>query len=155
MTTWAPPDADLAGSEPAAPTWAPPEVDAPELPGGGTRVANPGTEAFASGVIEGGGAAAGIYAGARLGQAAGPYGMAAGAVLGAVVGSEAGQGLREAVGLRTPQQMAPDQRSLAEFTYSLGGGAAAAAILFGAAAVGLQLLENGSRVGRWLMGAVR
>lgn len=155
MTTWAPPDADLMGSEPAAPTWAPPEVDAPELPGGGTRVANPGTEAFASGVIEGGGAAAGIYAGARLGQAAGPYGMAAGAVLGAVVGSEAGQGLREAVGLRTPQQMAPDQRSLAEFTYSLGGGAAAAATPFGAAAVGLQLLENGSRVGRWLMGAVR
>ena len=153
MTTWAPPDADLMGSEPAAPTWAPPEVDAPELPGGGTRVANPGTEAFASGVIEGGGAAAGIYAGARLGQAAGPYGMAAGAVLGAVVGSEAGQGLREAVGLRTPQQMAPDQRSLAEFTYSLGGGAAAAATPFGAAAVGLQLLERG--VGKWLSGAMR
>lgn len=153
MTTWAPPDTDLAGSEPAAPTWAPPEVDAPELPGGGTRVANPGTEAFASGVIEGGGAAAGIYAGARLGQAAGPYGMAAGAVLGAVVGSEAGQGLREAVGLRTPQQMAPDQRSLAEFTYSLGGGAAAAATPFGAAAVGLQLLERG--VGKWLSGAMR
>ena len=153
MTTWAPPDTDLMGSEPAAPTWAPPEVDAPELPGGGTRVANPGTEAFASGVIEGGGAAAGIYAGARLGQAAGPYGMAAGAVLGAVVGSEAGQGLREAVGLRTPQQMAPDQRSLAEFTYSLGGGAAAAATPFGAAAVGLQLLERG--VGKWLSGAMR
>ena len=121
----------------------------------GTRVANPGTEAFAAGTIEGGGAAAGIYAGARLGQALGPWGMAAGAVGGAIVGSEAGQGLREAVGLRTPQQMAPDQRSLAEFTYSLGGGTAAAATPFGAAAVGLQLLEQGSRVGRWLMGAVR
>lgn len=155
MTTWAPPDTDLAGSEPAAPTWAPPEGDAPELPSGGTRVANPGTEAFASGVIEGGGAAAGIYAGARLGQALGPYGMAAGAVGGAIVGSEAGQGLREAVGLRTPQQMAPDQRSLAEFTYSLGGGTAAAATPFGVAATGLQLLESGSRIGRWLMGAVR
>lgn len=153
MTTWAPPETDLAGSGPAAPTWAPPEVDAPKLPGGGTRVANPGTEAFASGVIEGGGAAAGIYAGARLGQALGPYGMAAGAVGGAIIGSEAGQGLREAVGLRTPQQMAPDQRSLAEFTYSLGGGAAAAATPFGAAAVGLQLLERG--VGKWLAGAMR
>jgi len=127
----------------------------PEENNAGTRVANPGTEAFASGVIEGGGAAAGIYAGARLGQAAGPWGMAAGAIGGAFVGSEAGQGLREVVGLRTPQQMAPDQRSLAEFTYSLGGGAAAAATPFGAAAVGLQLLEQGSRVGRWLMGAVR
>jgi hypothetical protein len=127
----------------------------PEENNAGTRVANPGTEAFASGVLEGGGAAAGIYAGARLGQIGGGYGMAAGAVLGAVVGSEAGQGAREALGLRTPQQMAPDQRSLAEFTYSLGGGAAAAATPFGAAAVGLQLLEQGSRVGRWLMGAVR
>ncbi len=155
MTTWAPPDTDLTGGGPPAPTWAPPGVDTPELPTGGTRVDNPGTEAFASGVIEGGGAAAGIYTGARLGQAAGPWGMAVGAIGGAFVGSEAGQGLREAVGLRTPQQMAPDQRSLAEFTYSLGGGAAAAATPFGAAAVGLQLLENGSRVGRWLMGAVR
>jgi hypothetical protein len=123
------------------------------LPTGGTRVDNPGTEAFTAGVIEGGGAAAGIYAGARLGQALGPYGMAAGAVGGAIIGSEAGQGLREAVGLRTPQQMAPDQRSLAEFTYSLGGGAAAAATPFGAAAVGLQLLERG--VGKWLSGAMR
>lgn len=153
MTTWAPPETDLAGSGPAAPTWAPPDVDAPTLPGGGTRVTNPGTEAFASGVIEGGGAASGIYAGARLGQVAGPYGMAAGAVLGAVVGSEAGQGLREAVGLRTPQEMAPDQRSLAEFTYSLGGGGAAAATPFGMMAVNIQLLERG--VGKWLAGAVR
>jgi len=127
----------------------------PEENNAGTRVANPGTEAFASGVIEGGGAAAGIYAGARLGQAAGPWGMAAGAIGGAFVGSEAGQGLREAVGLRTPQQMAPDQRSLAEFTYSLGGCSAAAATPFGLAAGGLQLLEQASRVGRWLKGAVR
>lgn len=155
MTTWAPPETDLADGKPAAPTWAPPEADAPELPAGGTRVANPGTEAFASGVIEGGATAAGIYAGARLGQALGPYGMAAGAVGGAVVGNFGGQGLREAVGLRTPQEMAPDQRSLAEFTYSLGGGTAAAVTPFGAAAVGLQLLESSSRVGRWLMGAVR
>ena len=155
MTTWAPPDTDLADGKPAAPTWAPPEVDAPASPeeNNATRVANPGTEAFASGVLEGGGAAAGIYAGARLGQAAGPWGMAVGAVGGAILGSEAGQGLREAVGLRTPQQMAPDQRSLAEFTYSLGGGAAAAATPFGAAAVGLQLLERG--VGKWLSGAMR
>jgi hypothetical protein len=83
MTTWAPPETDLTGSGPAAPTWAPPDVDAPASPeeNNATRATNPGTEAFASGVIEGGGAAAGIYAGARLGQAAGPYGMAAGAVL--------------------------------------------------------------------------
>ena len=125
----------------------------PEENNAGTRVANPGTEAFAAGVIEGGGAAAGIYGGARLGQALGPYGMAAGAIGGAIIGSEAGQGLREAVGLRTPQQMAPDQRSLAEFTYSLGGGTAAAATPFGAAAVSLQLLERG--VGKWLAGAMR
>jgi hypothetical protein len=125
----------------------------PEENNAGTRVDNPGTEAFAAGVLEGGGAAAGIYGGARLGQALGPYGMAAGAIGGAIIGSEAGQGLREAVGLRTPQQMAPDQRSLAEFTYSLGGGAAAAATPFGAAAVGLQLLERG--VGKWLSGAMR
>ena len=155
MTTWAPPDTDLADGKPAAPTWAPPEVDAPASPeeNNTTRVDNPGTEAFASGVLEGGGAAAGIYAGARLGQALGPYGMAAGAVGGAIVGNLGGQGAREALGLRTPQQMAPDQRSLAEFTYSLGGGAAAAATPFGAAAVGLQLLERG--VGKWLSGAVR
>ena len=160
MTTWAPPETDLADGKPAVPTWAPPEVDSTGLEkmvdgslGSGTRVTNPGTEAFASGVIEGGAAASGIYAGARLGQAAGPWGMVVGAVGGAIIGSEAGQGLREAVGLRTPQQMAPDQRSLAEFTYSLGGGAAAAATPFGAAAVGLQLLERG--VGKWLSGAMR
>ncbi len=153
MTTWAPPDTDLTGGGPPAPTWAPPGTDAPELPTGGTRVDNPGTEAFAAGVIEGGGAAAGIYGGARLGQALGPYGMAAGAIGGVIIGSEASQGLREAVGLRTPQQMAPDQRSLAEFTYSLGGGTAAAATPFGVAAVGLQLLERG--VGKWLSGAMR
>ena len=155
MTTWAPPDTDLADGKPAAPTWAPPEVDAPASPeeNNTTRVDNPGTEAFASGVLEGGGAAAGIYAVALLGQAAGPWGMAAGAVGGAIVGNLGGQGAREALGLRTPQQMAPDQRSLAEFTYSLGGGAAAAATPFGAAAVGLQLLERG--VGKWLSGAVR
>ena len=122
--------------------------------GSGTRVENPGLESFGAGAVEGAGAASGMWAGARLGSLTrSPYGVAVGMIGGAIVGSEAGQGLREAVGLRTPQQMAPDQRSLAEFTYSLGGGAAAAATPFGAAAVGLQLLERG--VGKWLSGAMR
>jgi len=154
MTTWAPPETDLAGSGPAAPTWAPPEVDAPESPAGGTRVANPGTEAFAAGALEAGGAAAGMFAGAKLGSMTGnPWGVAAGAVGGLIVGAMGGQGAREAVGLRTPQEMAPDQRPLAEFTYSLGGGTASAAMPFGAARVGLQLLERG--VGKWLSGVMR
>ena len=154
MTTWAPPDEDLTSSGPAAPTWAPPGDDAPAPPEGGTRVDNPGTEAFAAGALEAGGAAAGMFAGAKLLSMTGnPWGVAAGAVGGLVVGAMGGQGAREAVGLRTPQEMAPDQRPLAEFTYSLGGGTASAAMPFGAARVGLQLLERG--VGKWLSGVMR
>lgn len=153
MTTWAPPDDDLTSSGPAAPTWAPPGDDAPAPPTGGSRAANPGTEAFAAGALEGGGAAAGMFAGANLGQVAGPWGMAAGAGVGLVAGAMGGEGLRKVIGLRTPQQMAPDQRPLAEFTYSLGGGTAAAAMPFGAARVGLQLLERG--IGKWLSGVMR
>ena len=154
MTTWAPPDDDLTSSGPAAPTWAPPGDDAPAPPTGGSRAANPGTEAFAAGALESGGAAAGMFAGAKLGSLTGnPWGVAAGAVGGLVVGAIGGQGAREAIGLRTPQEMAPDQRPLAEFTYSLGGGTAAAAMPFGAARTGLQLLERG--VGKWMSGAMR
>jgi hypothetical protein len=95
-----------------------------------------------------------MFAGAKLGSMTGnPWGVAAGAVGGLVVGAMGGQGAREAVGLRTPQEMAPDQRPLAEFTYSLGGGTASAAMPFGAARVGLQLLERG--VGKWLSGVMR
>ena len=159
MSGWAPPDSDLI--DPSAPgpgaSWSPPDsdliADAPEgTPG--TRVENPGTEAFAAGALEAGGAAAGMFAGAKLGSMTGnPWGVAAGAVGGLVVGAMGGQGAREAVGLRTPQEMAPDQRPLAEFTYSLGGGTASAAMPFGAARVGLQLLERG--VGKWLSGVMR
>ena len=156
MSTWAPPEADLEAPGSAAPTWKPPEVDDIASPegGAGTRVENPGLESFGAGAVEGLGAASGMWAGARLGSMTGsPWGVAAGMVGGAVLGSEAGQGARELMGLRTPQQMAPDQRSLAEFTYSLGGGAAAAATPFGAAAVGLRLLEAGP--GKWLANVMR
>ena len=156
MSTWAPPEADLEAPGSAAPTWKPPEVDDIASPegGAGTRVENPGLESFGAGAVEGLGAASGMWAGARLGSMTGsPWGVAAGMVGGAVLGSEAGQGARELMGLRTPQQMAPDQRAFGEFSYSLGAGTAAAATPFGAAAVGLRLLEAGP--GKWLANVMR
>jgi len=156
MSTWAPPEADLEAPGSAAPTWKPPEVDDIASPegGAGTRVENPGLESFGAGAVEGLGAASGMWAGARLGSMTGsPWGVAAGMVGGAVLGSEAGQGARELMGLRTPQQMAPDQRALGEFSYSLGAGTAAAATPFGAATVGLRLLEAGP--GKWLANVMR
>jgi len=119
----------------------------------GTRVAHPGTEAFASGVVESSMVGAGMYAGARLGQVAGPWGMAAGAVGGAVAGGMAGPELRKVIGLRSPQEMAPDQRPLAEAMYSIGGGAVLAGTPYGVARSGLQLLDRG--IGKWLNAAVK
>ena len=71
MSGWAPPDSDLL--DPSAPgpgaSWSPPDSDliagAPDN-SSGTRVENPGTEAFAAGALESGGAAAGMFAGAKL-----------------------------------------------------------------------------------------
>lgn len=119
----------------------------------GTRVANPGTEAFAAGAVESSMVGAGMFAGARLGQPAGPWGMAAGAVGGAVVGAVGGEGLREAIGLRTPQQMAPDQRPLAESMYSIGGGTVLALTPYGLVRSGVQLLDRG--IGKFFNAAVK
>lgn len=158
MSTWAPPETDSEVPGSAAPTWKPPKIDLEAETAGafgsGVRVENPGLESFGAGAVEGAGAASGMWAGARLGSLTGsPYGVAAGMIGGAIVGSEAGKGARELMGLRTPQQMAPDQRALGEFSYSLGAGTAAAATPFGAATVGLRLLEAGP--GKWLSGAMR
>lgn len=99
----------------------------PEGTSPGTRVENPNLEAFAGGALEGGGAAAGMFAGARLGSMTGsPWGVGIGAVGGLAVGAMGGEGARKALGLRTPQEMAPDQRPMGEFSYSLGAGTAAA-----------------------------
>lgn len=125
----------------------------PEGTSPGTRVENPNLEAFAGGALEGGGAAAGMFAGARLGSMTGsPWGVGIGAVGGLAVGAMGGEGARKLSGLRTPQEMAPDQRPMAEASYSLGVGTAAMLTPFGVGVIGLRLLQAGP--GRWLSNVV-
>lgn len=154
MSGWTPPELAPAGGDPVAAGWTPPELGGGSPgPGAGVRVDNPGTEAFAAGVVDSSMVGPGIYAGARLGQVGGPWGMAAGAVAGAAAGALAGPSVRSALGLRAPDEMAPDQRPLAKTQYSIGGGAAVAVTPFGAAKIGYELLERG--VGKFLNAAVR
>jgi len=160
MSGWSPPDSTLIQGSNGEPSsgWEPPDStligDASDN-SSGTRVENPVREAMTKGAAEGLGAGAGMFAGAKLGGSLtrSPWGVGVGALTGAVVGGVGMSAITEAAGLRSPQEMAPDQRAEAETAYSFGGGVGAMLTPFGAGMVGLRLLEAGP--GKWLANAIR
>lgn len=122
----------------------------------GARVKNPGTEAFAAGAVESSMVGAGGLMGLKIGGAVSggnPYAMAVGLVGGMGIGAVGGAGARNLLGLRTPDEMAPDQRVLAKSMYSLGGSAAIIPAPFVAARIGYEAVERG--VGAFVNGVIK
>ena len=161
MSGWVPPESTLiSGSnrEPS-PGWEPPEdtLVGPDKGkvNGGTRVENPNLESFAGGFASGLGSGTAMWGGAALGGVItkSPWGVAAGGIAGLVGGQELVDKGLDAFGVRTPQQMAPDQRVEGESSYSLGAGLGAMLTPIGAASVGLKLLDRGP--GRWLNNVIK
>jgi hypothetical protein len=106
-------------------------------------------EAGAGSAIESGTALTGALAGGKLGAMTGnPFAAAGGALVGLVGGSFAGSEIREAVGIRSPEQFDPEDRASAYFGASLGGAAGGGIGLYSVARTGLRY-GNTSMVGRY------
>lgn len=119
----------------------------------GTRVENPGLESFGAGAVDASMIGPGMAAGIRLGQSGGAWGMAGGAIAGMAAGALAGPALRETIGLRTPDEMAPDQRPWGKSMYSFGGGATVALTPFGLARSAVMFLDVG--IGKFMNSAIK
>lgn len=144
-------DSTVFGAFPDAETEMPPSTEGQQNPG--VRVDHPGWESFGAGAVDSSMIGPGIAAGVKLGQPGGAWGMAAGGVAGAVAGAMAGPEVRKMIGLRTPDEMAPDQRPLGKAMYSLGGGAVLAGTPFGLVRTAVTFLDVG--VGKFINNMVR
>lgn len=102
------------------------------------------------------GAALGLKAGTAVAPFLGPLapaGPLGGMIAGGVAGYFAGETAATGAGLRTPEQMPPEDRPGAYFGESLGGSLGAMALPYGLAATGYK--SGGSMVGRWLDSVVK
>ena len=100
-------------------------------------------EGFAGGALETVGVIPGAIGGATLGAAVGgPPGAVVGGLAGAGYGMWAGHTAREGLGLKTPQEMAPEVRKYGVLGESFGGGVAALGTPYGAVAAGYRLTES-------------
>lgn len=97
------------------------------------------------------GAALGLKGGTAIAPFLGPLapaGPLGGMIAGGVAGYFAGDTAATGAGLRSPEQMPPEDRPGAYFGESLGGSLGALALPYGLAATGYK--SGGSMVGRWL-----
>lgn len=116
-------------------------------------------ETGARGLIESTGVIGGAMLGAKLGTMAAPFtGPAApampvlGAVGGAAYGLWAGGEAAGGLGLRTPEELPPEQRPAGYFGQSLGGSAAFAVAPYAAAASGFRFGGVGMQEGKSMVG---
>lgn len=112
-------------------------------------------EAGGRGALTSSGTMAGAALGLKAGTAAAPFlgplapaGPLGGMIAGGVAGYFAGESAASGLGLRSPEQMPPEDRPGAYFGESLGGSLGALALPYGLAATGYK--AGGSMVGRWL-----
>lgn len=112
-------------------------------------------EAGGRGAMTSSGTMAGAALGLKAGTAAAPFlgpfapaGPLGGMVVGGIGGYLVGDNAATSAGLRSPEQMPPEDRPGAYFGESLGGSFGALALPYGLAATGYK--SGGSMVGRWL-----
>jgi hypothetical protein len=130
----------------------------------------PAIEAGARGAVQGVGGVAGLAAGLKLGaplarNVPGALAAAGLGVAGMVMGAGAFDQAAEGLGLRSPEQMPPDQRPMAIFGQNTGAGIGMIMPIYGAAAMGAKFAEQAvggyfksildtARRSPWLFGTV-